>query len=179
MIEFPIKNPVQLESDQLEKGLFIWIFHANKIPPHIGISIDGLFYSLKVTNKDIEVDYKRVIEIINQKKIQAVFVEINNSNSNINENIHQIFSKIDIINNCNSSCLEPLVQVLVETSSLEIERLSQLLVNLQNQDRIQAYFQLNLDPDFEGIQFYTKEKIQQRIEELIHVKRRKHLPKSH
>jgi hypothetical protein len=179
MIEFQIKNPLKLYASKLEKGLFIWIFHANKIPPHIGISIDGHFYSLKVTNKDLEVDYKRVIDIINQKKIQTIFVEINNLDLNIKEKIDEIFTKTDVINNCNSSCLIPLIKVLVGVNSLEIERLSQLLVNLQNQDRIQAYFQLNLDPDFEGIQFYTKEKIQQRIEELIHVKRRKHLPKSH
>ena len=46
--EFDFIDP-NFENVNHQKTL-LWIVHANKIPPHIGISVDGYFFSLKVDN---------------------------------------------------------------------------------------------------------------------------------
>ena len=50
--EFRFENLSRLESISETNDVLIWIFHADKIPPHIGISSQGFFFSLKSNGKD-------------------------------------------------------------------------------------------------------------------------------
>jgi hypothetical protein len=178
MIDFEIKNSLVLPENQLKIGLYIWVLHANKIPPHIGLSINGNFFSLKVSSKDVAVSYEKVFDLISKKNIQTIFIEIKDFNPEMEDKIVQIFNEFDCINSYYTSCLIPIVKALIIEKNPQIERLSQLLENLKEKNQIKSFFQLNLETDFEGIPKYTKQDIQKRIEELKDVKRRKYLPQS-
>ena len=51
--EFRFDNLSRLASISEENDVLIWIFHIDKIPPHIGISSQGVFFSLKSNGKDL------------------------------------------------------------------------------------------------------------------------------
>ena len=50
--EFRFQNLPRLASISEVDDVLIWIFHVDKIPPHIGISSQGVFFSLKSNGKD-------------------------------------------------------------------------------------------------------------------------------
>ena len=56
----------------LNNGLFLCVLHADKTPPHIGISINGLYYSLKAKGKDIALPVNEVFKVVERKKIATV-----------------------------------------------------------------------------------------------------------
>ena len=57
MFDFEFDHIIKDEVDLApEQGLFLWVFHADKIPPHIGISLDGCFFSLKSSGVDIDLE---------------------------------------------------------------------------------------------------------------------------
>ena len=56
--QFDTINSLNNES-ALNTGCYLCIWHANKIPPHIGILIDGSYFSLKVKGKDTKKQKKK------------------------------------------------------------------------------------------------------------------------
>ena len=63
-------NDVSDDSDQL-----IWLFHVDKIPPHIGISSQGVFFSLKSNGQD-EISTYKVNQIVENKSIKLIKVKL-------------------------------------------------------------------------------------------------------
>lgn len=173
MIDFSINKIEQLPINKLNTGVYLWVFHANKIPPHIGISLNGLFYSLKVNSKDYRVEIDKILNIIQIKKIACLFVELKDVDT---FNLESVFKQVSKINDVYPSCLTPISVILGKDYHQKMERLSELLVILEKNQQIKSFFKLNLNPSFKGIKFYTKETIQQRIAELKDVKRKKYLP---
>ncbi|MES2589489.1 MAG: hypothetical protein V4622_10965 [Bacteroidota bacterium] len=170
MIDYKIHSWQEVDKEKLSKGLYIWVIHVNKIPPHIGISIDGKFYSLKVNGKDVGVDFELIYKIIQKKQIQTLFVEID---SNKNSNIESVFEKYKSLNNSNTTCLSPIIEFLHEDENIKI--LVELLVNLDKKNQIKSFFGLNLGTDFEGIPVYSLDDVQNRILKLKDAKRSKHI----
>ena len=171
--DFTFKQISPLESSILKEGTFIWILHASKIPPHIGISSDGYYFSLKAKGKDLEVPVNKVLEVLHKRKIQSVFVEIK---AHIElENIRLIFDGFSHAFG-DTTCLFPLKKVL--NASEQVEKIADLLRFLEQNQKLGSVFGLHLEKDFEGIPFYTVEQIKSRIEFLNHVEGKKHLPES-
>lgn len=54
----------------------IWVLHADKIPPHIGFSSENIFYSLKVSGKDEQLNVQHVLDLIHRKKIPSLFIQL-------------------------------------------------------------------------------------------------------
>ena len=67
MTSYKIEDYQQIEKNKLLKGVFIWVIHTNKIPPHIGISLNGKFYSLNVNGKDNGI-YFEIIQSYSPRK---------------------------------------------------------------------------------------------------------------
>ena len=69
MSSFEFENVLDLNSESaLKEGFFLWIWHADKIPPHIGCSINGVYFSLKVNGKDDKKESNNALLVIQQKK---------------------------------------------------------------------------------------------------------------
>lgn len=159
---------------QTEKAIYLWIIHANKIPPHIGLSIDGTYYSLKVNGKDENLPVFKLLQIIENKKI-GVFIVKWNTNTTL-EKIQTVFSRYKKAIANQTSCLTPIRQI----AGFEQERM--ILVDLLNKiealNQLGEVFSLNLDADFKGILSYSIADIDARLMHLEDVKRNKNLPKS-
>ena len=69
MPNYVMNNIQSFSLERVLEGIVIWVLHADKIPPHIGISINGLFFSLKANGKDIAVPIENVLDVINRREI--------------------------------------------------------------------------------------------------------------
>jgi hypothetical protein len=143
-------------------GIHLWIIHADKIPPHIGFSIDNHYFSLKANGKDNGISTVSILQIIQKKKIGTVFVKLNFALTF--EEIKSAFDEFESAKGLNSSCLVPIRNVLKAPNS--ISKLSELLYFLETQNMIYSVFGLHLNNDYKGIKSYTTTEIQQRIEKL-------------
>ena len=163
MYSFEFNTIADLKENQdLKLGFFLCIWHANKIPPHIGVLIDGFYYSLKVKGKDTKIPVQEIIKLINRKSICTVFVEINLP---INQQfVEDVFSNYDFAVESKSTCLTPITEIfnLVES----ISQLSDLLKHFNEKNQIGQVFGLNLTSDFKGILSYGKEEIEARLKQL-------------
>lgn len=155
-----------------DKGFFLWIWYADKIPPHIGCSVNGRYFSLKVNGKDEGLLTSKVISVINIKKIPSVFVQLK-KDFNPSE-IQTVFSNYQLAESTNSTCLTPITELF--QCSHSIFQLSELLKYLKERGEIETVFGLNLTEDYRNLPNYTQDDITSRLLKLENVKSEKHTP---
>lgn len=160
------------ETGCLQSGFFLWIWYADKIPPHIGCSSDGKYFSLKVNGKDENSEVSVVFSIIQRKKIPAVLVKIKSNSSY--ETVKNTYSKFQKAETGKNTCLTPLTDLL--NCSTSVFQLSNLLLYLKNNNQIDSVFGLNLTNDYKGIPAYTLDDIENRLRKLEDAKVQKHIP---
>lgn len=160
-----------------EEGSFLWIWHADKIPPHIGISTGAHYYSL--TYKVCEL--AKPVEEMRQKAIRAkiplVLVDV--SRCDLDPDFRSTFAKYDRAETPpkaapevnKATCLTP-IRALFGLGD-NIRQLSDLLTEIQNSGKLQEVFVLHLDPTYRGIPAYSVTEIMQRIEQLHEANRQK------
>ncbi|MBI1837355.1 MAG: hypothetical protein HYR91_08835 [Flavobacteriia bacterium] len=172
--EFENITPItsfQVENSLFEQGIYLWIWHANKIPPHIGISENGCYYSLKVNGKDEGLPLKKVKNIIVAKKIGVFIVEL--KEDNLIKNIPKTFSLFEKAVSNQTSCLTPIQELLGFSGERMI--LAQLLNKIRKNNTLGEVFSINLECDFNGILAYGNDEIEARLKHLENVKRNKGL----
>lgn len=168
--EFDGIIPIENES-LLLNGDFIWIIQAHRIPPHIGISSDGKYYSVKAKGKDVRLSLDRLIKVVHAKNKLVVCVEVIGLKGNLLDQLDAQFTQFNEINESVKSCLTPIKEVLLPGENLET--VSDLLKSLKTKQRIGRIYGLNLTEDFRGIPMYTQQDIQSRINTLKDAARNK------
>lgn len=168
---FPISSIKPVVPENLTQGVYLWITHADKIPPHIGISVDGNYFSLKVNGKD-DKDIALIYRTISQKKIPSLFVQLDEKSLDKNRFL-TVKNTFVSINQEVKTCLFPILNFL------DLSNHSFLLVDLlkyleENQIIIQ-YFALNLPTDFQGIKKYALEDVTNHLKKIKDAERPKHI----
>lgn len=158
------------EPEDLYSGHWLWLWNADKIPPHIGISEDDRYYSL--TYKDCE-----VAESATGKKMQAdragvPLVLVKLSDSIQFGNFDAVFARYTSAIADKTTCLKPVLEVL--SANEDVAQLSQLLKLLEKEKNLKEVFALHLTPDYSGIAAYSVSDILQRIGHLHETNGRKH-----
>jgi hypothetical protein len=147
--------------DQIQEGVYLWVLHADKIPPHIGVSIDGRYFSLKSNGKDEDVAASSVLSIVARKNIRSLLFEVESSVTKTF--VQQVFDQFDKTITGEVTCLNPLKEVF---GYAEPRQLQDLLTELDKDNRINEVIGLNLSADFTGISTYELEDIHERLRKL-------------
>jgi hypothetical protein len=147
---------------------YIVVIHCNKIPPHIGLLANNLFYSLKSSGKDNGIDFQHLKMVLNKKQIATLFFELKTGLDS--HTLQTFFDVLPEFIPTNETCLSPIKEVL--KAPKEIEHIGELLTFLENIDGVNQCFGLNLPDNYKGVPFYTKEDIKKRIDYLQHAKRK-------
>lgn len=137
----------------------IWVFHADKIPPHIGFSAEQLFYSLKVSGKDEHLSTQSVSELIQRKKIPTLFIQLR-SNKSL-EDVQTAYEQFERAVFGSITCLTPIRNVF---SQPEARQLSELLHRLE--DQIEKVAGLYLPPGYKALPSYSIDDIHSYIQQL-------------
>lgn len=139
----------------------LWVIHADKVPPHIGISTSGSFYSLKATGKDIGMPVDQLLKLIDRKKITTICYVLGDLLKELN--LIEIFDHYDKTIPRKITCLAPVKNVL---SIDHANKLSELLRILRDKKKIARVIGFHSE-NFSGIKDYDLEQIHERLEELV------------
>jgi hypothetical protein len=64
------------DSSVFNKGTWLVVLHASRIPPHVGLMIDGNYNSLTIKERELNVNVAPLLKAISQKKIEALFLKL-------------------------------------------------------------------------------------------------------
>ena len=140
-------------------SLTIWVLHADKTPPHIGISVEDAFFSLKINGKDEALEVQSLVHIIHKKQIPTLAITLNMPMPL--DQVKSIFQNFGTKIGTNETCLSPIVKLL--TPQLNNLILIELLTELDENEQIKSIYGYNLPKGYTGIPTYSREIIQQRI----------------
>ena len=159
--EFRFKDLPRLASISEVNDVLIWIFHIDKIPPHIGISSQGVFFSLKSNGKDnIAASYVNQISVNKDIKLLKVKLRFNINSSYI----ERIYEDYTCATSAECSCLSPIKKAL--NMPQKVMKLSGLLKVLKERDLIVGWHSLNVSDQQAGILYYDLFDINERLNNL-------------
>jgi hypothetical protein len=159
MSGFDFKSIHREFPEQLLQKTVIWIWNADKIPPHIGISIEKDYFSLTY-RKSEHLLTASMLKKAKRSAIPLVLVEI--PNEVIQVDPASTFLKynraVDGI-----TCLQPIREVMQLD---QVNQLADLLNHLESKNSITQVNGLNLPENYKGIPDYSMEEILERIKAL-------------
>lgn len=155
-------NDIRRESPVFEgNALIIWIWNADKIPPHLGISVGKRYFSL--TYKGVE-DFQTSAMLRKIKRLQ-IPIAFAKTIIDIEENqAAELFQSFERAKPGGSTCLSPIKELC--TSGAGVLQLANLLKELEDSNSISAFHGLNLPPDYSALPEYSLLDIVKRIEQL-------------
>lgn len=104
---------------------YLWVWNPTEIPPHMGLSVNGRYFSLKANGVDLNSDLNDLIGIITRKKLPVLAIELNSKFTL--EECESVFSSYERTIAHEVTCLKPIKNTL----SLEVpSKLSELLDEL-------------------------------------------------
>ena len=162
-----------ITEEKLQKGLFIFMFRASRIPPHIGIITNGMLYDITSIGPNIDLPVSNFFQTVLKRKTEVVFIEIEQPvdvdlSQVITEKVREYW-KVTM----NTSCLNPIKDFINEIYSIDVSAskfIFELLPVLFDKNLIKGASQLNLSSKIVNncleLQKYTEKDIENCIEAL-------------
>lgn len=160
MSEFAFKHIDRALPENLLQKAYIWIWNADKIPPHIGISSGKAYYSLTY-RKSEQLLTASMLKKAKRSAVPLVLVEI--PSELIWEDLDTAFSRYERAAN-GITCLYPIRDALHLAN--DVNQLTDLLNYLHAQNLILNVNGVNLPEAYTGIPGYSMEDILKRIQVL-------------
>ena len=149
----PYKVVVSLPENKqnIYKGTWLAVLYTSRIPPHVGIVIDGNYNSLTIKGHELNIDLAVLIKTLQIKKIETLFIPLKK---------HPVFStsyQLDVFQlyvqqfqrvSEDNTCLKPVKLFLQEFYALpflENELLFELIERLKQNKYIDDAIAINLD----------------------------------
>jgi hypothetical protein len=155
-------NEIRRESPVFEGNtLIIWIWNADKIPPHLGVSIGKRYFSL--TYKGVE-DFQTAAMLRKIKRLQIPMAFVGTKIDAEENHVAKLFQSFERAKPGGATCLSPIKELF--TSGKDVLQLANLLKELEDSNRISAFYGLNLQPDYSALPEYSWLDIVKRIEQL-------------
>jgi hypothetical protein len=135
----------------VSKDSWLVILHALRVPPHVGLMIDGNYNSLTIKGHELNVNCEVLLKAIQQKKIETVFLRLEKhpvfSNGHLLEVFQHLVQQFPYVKQGVATCLHPLKDFFSEFYALqknENELLFQLEARLEENEYIRQRIFLNI-----------------------------------
>ena len=151
-----------IEIDKFDQhGTYIWVIHADKIPPHLGISSDGMFFSLKVTGVDFDLPADRLLKTLDRKWIPLLIIETDSISV---KDLRIVYSHYESAKDGGNTCLSPIKEVF----DLEkVNTIHELLKELKGKSKVKGVYGKNLPCHYKGIPEYELDAVNERLRKLV------------
>jgi hypothetical protein len=157
---------------ELMKGVYITVIHATRIPPHIGLIVDGKYHSLSIKGQDINTSVNVLVKNSSIRKIPSLFIKVKPHNtyseSYLSEhfitNVQQ-FPRVDV---GVATCLSPLKLFFEEVYDIPMQQVNylyELLPLLQSAELLEHSIGLFIDPTYQ-LPVYTEKEIHAGIKQV-------------
>lgn len=176
MSKYPIHITSKITAEKLQKGLFIFIYRATKIPPHIGIIANGRLYDITAVGPNIDLSAVDFYKTALKRNTEVVFVELtSNSSIDLNQLITEKVRAYWKVTE-STSCIAPIKDFINEVYAINVSEarfIFELLPILFNQQLVKGVFQLNLTNKIVNNTFELAKYTQKDIEQCIAALHRK------
>ena len=169
MAGFKFHSPVFEWPEKIAAGTYLWIWNADKVPPHIGISRGQNYFSLTYRNCEIQKSVSGMVRKAKRAEIPLVLVAINDWE--FTRDFTSVYQQYESAKAGGPTCLYPIKELFGFQST--VNQLADLLTEIENRQQLKQVFALNLKTDFRAIPDYSVEEIMARIELLHEAKRTK------
>lgn len=167
-------NTVDLREASLQKDIWLVAMHANRVPPHIGLMINGNYNSLTIKGHELNVSSEALLKTISQKKIESVFIKLKKnpvfSFDHQLEMLQEMISKFGPVRQYEATCLSP-IKLFFEHFYVITNNEEELYFDLMKRMNDNEYFEFassinfDLHNGFLELPFYTIEQLHQTIKE--------------
>lgn len=147
--------------DVLCTNTWITVLHASRIPPHIGLIINGRYNSLTIKGQETNIDLAVLLKTIQQKKIETVFIKLKKHPVFSLDYQQEIFmlqlNQFLKVKANEASCLSPVKLFLNEFYAMSIidhELFFELTERLKQNDYIDNAISLNSDNKLQSNHYY-------------------------
>lgn len=171
-VTYQLKINKQFSENELSKGVYFAVVHATRIPPHIGLIIDGSYCSLSIKGQDINIGADVIIKNSFIRKIPTLFIKIKSHNTfsdlylleHFITNIQQ-FPRVDV---GVATCLSPIKLFFDEVYGLsmkDVNYLYELLPLLESEGLIESVSGLFINETYQ-LPVYTNAEINAGIDKV-------------
>ena len=160
-----IENITPLLAKNLNRGTFLCLFGTDKIPPHLGLVVDGKYYSTSAKGSRVGENAELILRRVNQSTIPTLFIKLD-----IAEDMQKLATAFESYPKLkeNQTCLLPIKDYInsIGEDVTSANFVFELIPILHNRKLIADSFSLYMnDPSFE-LKVYSKEDIVNRIVKL-------------
>jgi hypothetical protein len=158
-----------------EKNCWLVILHASRIPPHVGLMINGNYNSLTIKEREFDISLEPLLKTISQKKIETLFIKIEKQPVFSNDYLLQVFQEqlkqFTVVKQGEATCLSPVKLFFEEFYAVRKDEklLYEFIETLLDNNYITEVVGLNIKNKKENNIFtfncYSAEELQQRIKE--------------
>lgn len=139
-------------------SVYLWIWNPTGIPPHMGISTEGRYFSLKANGLDFDSDLQDLIGVISRKKLSVLAVELNTDLTIMD--CKSEFSQFKKTVAHEVTCLNPIKNVL---NFSRTRKLSELLSKLEESNFLGGITSWNIEEDTVELANYSTEDIHKHL----------------
>lgn len=153
----------KMEESFLSTDVFLIIIYANRIPPHLAVSVSGNLFTLTVKGATVNSSVVPLFQLIRSKKIESIFVKLSIpplfTLDDLNEQIKKYtlaYPRVDI---GIATCLAPIKDFCNRIYDTPIEKVNyvyDLLDMLDAQGKLQDCYHLNLEQYLKDDQFMLR-----------------------
>lgn len=123
-----LKNIKVYDSEKFQLNQkYLWIWNPTSIPPHMGLSVDGAYFSLKSNGVDWNTDLRDIIGVIERKNLTVLAIQLKEDFDV--DSCKDVFSNYEKTIPGEVTCLRPIKSVLNQNSP---QKLSELLEELES-----------------------------------------------
>lgn len=170
--EYKLDVKEGFEKNSLHKQNWLVVLHASRIPPHIGVLIDGNYNSLTIKGHELNVSVQALLKTIQQRKIEVLFVRLKShpvfSFDYQNEVCQHFIKQYQQVKQNEATCLNPVKQYLQEFYALPVkndELFYELMDRLTKNNYIEDIYAMNLS--LNNREFYLPVYTHEELQEVI------------
>jgi hypothetical protein len=149
--DFSLKNILPAAASSFSEGVYIILFNATSIPPHLLLSVNNKIYSITDSGRQLGSSLEKLIAFVQRKKVPSIFVEwkeLENWNPGKLESlIREKFSNYDRVVEGKISCLFPIRDVVAEILGNDFQKANfifELLPLMENKNSLGKIYGMNM-----------------------------------
>ena len=166
-------------SELLLKHAWLVLLHVSRIPPHVGLMIDGNYNSLTIKGQELNVSCEALLKTIQIKKTDAVFLQLKKhpvfSNGHLLDVFQHQVQQFPHVKQGVATCVQPLKLFFHEFYALQKtddELLFELVKRLEDNDYIGERIFVNIDEkSMKNGKFSLPDYSAEQLQEVIREKR--------
>lgn len=168
-MSFSIPITHHISDIKINEGIYILLHRASKIPPHIGLIVNGKLFEISTSGPGYNLSGEVVLQTAQKRGVEVVLVELKSPNHKI-EDLEQLITKLvkhyDKVTK-DVSCLNPIQDFIEQIYKIDLKSVNfifELLPILYFEKLVKSSYQVNLthqliDNNF-LLKIYTKNDVE-------------------